>query len=572
MTFSASRLALAAAFLVSSVACGPVPRSAEAASVGIQPPAAPKLIVFITVDQLRGDMLDRYRADLHFGFARLMRGARFVNAFQDHAITETAPGHASTMSGRFPNSTGIISNSAGVVDRNFPRLTGLPTDTGASPMRFQGTTLTDWLIAKDPRTHALSVSMKDRAAILPIGRSKQDVYWYSLNGSFTTSTYYRDTLPTWVTAFNARHIPASYVGAEWQLSRDSTKYSEPDAVPYENKGVDNVFPHYFPDDTANTYSYIRVTPSMDSVTALFALEGVRRTGVGNGPQTDILAVSFSATDLIGHTYGPDSREAHENEIRLDQTIGWFLDSLYKLRDSSTVMIALTGDHGMSPIPELARERGEATGDQGLRVQLWDQVDAARAGLRAAGVDTMAFDYDGETVTLDRAAVARAHLKPDSILDAFIRPRRVTRSRRGARGPHRHASQGGLQPGSDRAALVAPDPARLANRPRHHADALQLLELARRHARIAVRSGRVGAGHLLRAMGQAGALHDLHACRRHGYDAGRDRRRQTVGARGRRRVERGDQSRSCVADECERSSADDTEGDAEKTKRFVTCGL
>src|SRR5207248_1627818 len=146
----------------------------------------------------------------------------------------------------------------------------------------------------------------------------------------------------------------------------------------------------------------------------------RRLDLGQGPQTDILAVSFSATDYVGHAYGPDSREAHENEIRLDETIGWFLDSLYKLRDSSTVMIALTGDHGMSPIPELARDRGEATGDQGLRVQVWDQVDAARGGLRAAGVDTMAFDYDVETVTLNRAAVERAHLKPDSILDAFAR--------------------------------------------------------------------------------------------------------------------------------------------------------
>src|SRR5439155_3030981 len=93
-------------------------------------PAAPKLILFITVDQLRGDMLDRYRADLRFGYARLMRGARFVNAFQDHAITETAPGHASTMSGRFPRSTGITSNSAGVGDRDFPLLTGLRNEPG----------------------------------------------------------------------------------------------------------------------------------------------------------------------------------------------------------------------------------------------------------------------------------------------------------------------------------------------------------------------------------------------------------------------------------------------------------
>jgi predicted AlkP superfamily pyrophosphatase or phosphodiesterase len=421
-----TRAVLAAGFLASSLACGRVASSAEVATAGVQQPAVPKLIVFITVDQLRGDMLDRYRGDLHFGFARLMRGAWFINAFQDHAITETAPGHASTMSGRFPSSTGITSNSAGVIDPAFHLLTSARGEVGASPLRFQGTTLTDWLAAKDPRSHALSVSMKDRAAILPIGRSKQDVYWYSVNGSFTTSDYYRDTLPTWVTAINARRIAARYAGAEWRLSRDSTKYAEPDAVPYENKGVNNVFPHLFPDDTASAMSYLRATPTMDSLTALFALEGLRQTGVGAGPQTDILAVSFSATDVIGHAYGPDSREAHENEIRLDETLGWFLDSLYKLRDSNTVMVALTGDHGMSPIPELARERGEATGDQGLRVNVWDQVDEARSGLRSAGVDTMAFRYDVETVALDRAALLRANLKPDSILDAFIRAAKQVR--------------------------------------------------------------------------------------------------------------------------------------------------
>src|SRR5207248_7731157 len=135
----------------------------------------------------------------------------------------------------------------------------------------------------------------------------------------------------------------------------------------------------------------------------------RRLDLGQGPQTDILAVSFSATDYVGHAYGPDSREAHENEIRLDETIGWFLDSLYRLRDSSTIMIALTGDHGMSPIPELARARGEAKGDQGLRVTLRPVVAQLRDGLRAAGVDTMAFIYNflaPEIVGLDRAALAR----------------------------------------------------------------------------------------------------------------------------------------------------------------------
>jgi len=348
-----------------------------------------------------------------------MRGAWFVNAFQDHAITETAPGHASTMSGRFPRSTGIASNAAGVVDVDYPLLVGLDNEVGASPRRFRGTTLFDWLHAKDPRTHALSVSKKDRAAILPIGRAKEDVYWFSSIGSFTTSTYYRDSLPDWVTHFNARGIAQSYAGAEWKLSRDPATYVEPDSVVYENHGRDVVFPHRFPTDTLGASAYVAATPTMDSITALFALEGLRQLHLGEGPQTDLLAVSFSATDYVGHAFGPDSREAHENELRLDETLGWFLDSLYRLRDSSTVMIALTGDHGVSPIPELARARGQATGDQGLRVTLRDQVAAVRSGLRAAGADTTAFLYDGETVALDRAALSAAHVNADSLLNAFI---------------------------------------------------------------------------------------------------------------------------------------------------------
>jgi predicted AlkP superfamily pyrophosphatase or phosphodiesterase len=409
--------ALLGAF-ITSLSCMRATANAEGAPLTSTVMAPPKLVVFITVDQLRGDMLDRYRNDLRFGFARLMRGAWFVNGFQDHAITETAPGHASIMSGRFPRSTGIVSNLTGVIDPNYPLVTGLPGEIGASPERFQGTTLFDWLAAKDKRTRALSVSKKDRGAILPIGRAKQNVYWFSANGSFTTSSYYRDTLPTWVQEFNARRIAQSYAGAEWRLSRDSSTYLEPDSVPFEKNGRDFMFPHEFPADTLGAAAYIAATPAMDSITALFALEGLRRLDLGQGPQTDILAVSFSATDYVGHAYGPDSREAHENEIRLDETIGWFLDSLYRLRDSSTIMIALTGDHGMSPIPELARARGEAKGDQGLRVTLRPQVAELRAGLRAAGVDTMAFFYDGETVSLDRAALSAAKVSADSLLRAF----------------------------------------------------------------------------------------------------------------------------------------------------------
>jgi arylsulfatase A-like enzyme len=381
--------------------------------------AAPQLVVFITVDQLRGDMLERYRSDLNRGYARLMQGAWFVNAFQDHANTETAPGHASTLSGRFPRSTGIMSNSAGVGDRDFPLVVGLPNELGASPLRFQGTTLFDWLKAKDSRTRALSVSRKDRGAILPIGRAKEQVYWYSPSGHFTTSRYYRAALPDWVQAFNARRIPHSYAGKQWTLLKDPSAYPMPDTVPEENGGR-SVFPHQLSADTARAVASFAGIPAVDSLTALFALEGLQRLNLGRGPQTDILAVSFSATDAVGHAYGPDSREAHDNEMRLDQTLGWFIDSLYKVRDSSTIVFAVTGDHGVQPIPELARRRGEATGNQGLIVSLRDVVIAMRAGLRAAGADTTAFIYDGEMVGLNRPALATARVNADSLLDDFRR--------------------------------------------------------------------------------------------------------------------------------------------------------
>ena len=394
--------------------------AANTASAEAQQSAQPpRLVVFITVDQLRGDMLQRYSKDLRFGYARLMKGAWFVNGYQDHANTETAPGHASTMSGRFPRSTGIFSNSAGVNTRDYPMIAVRQPQPGASPDRFIGTTLYDWMKARNPATRVLSVSRKDRGAILPIGKSKSDVYWYAPEGSFTTSTYYRDTLPAWVSAFNARRIPHSYAGKQWTLSRDPATYTEPDSVPEENGGR-SVFPFQISPDTARATGQLAGTPMLDSITAVFALQGVRSMGLGAGPQTDLLAVSFSSTDAVGHSYGPDSREAHENEIRLDETIGWFLDSLFAMRGEQNIVVALTADHGVQPIPELARRRGEATGNQGLIVSLAPVVASLRAGLAAAGVDTMAFVYDGELVAVNREVLRAGKLDPDSILESFKR--------------------------------------------------------------------------------------------------------------------------------------------------------
>ena len=156
--------------------------------------ARPSLVVLITIDQLRGDYLDRFGSQLTGGLARLVRGgAWFTNAHHDHAITETAPGHATLLSGRFPRSTGITANRAGVFDTGA-RVLDTPDQPGASPRQFRGTTLVDWLRARDAGSRAFSVSMKDRGAILPIGRLREQVYWYVPTGRSVSYTHL--TLPT----------------------------------------------------------------------------------------------------------------------------------------------------------------------------------------------------------------------------------------------------------------------------------------------------------------------------------------------------------------------------------------
>ena len=134
-------------------------------------------------------------------------GAWFTDAHQDHAITETAPGHATLLAGRFPRSTGITMNSVGVADDAAPLIAG-GYGPGASPRRFNGTTLVDWLRARDARSRALSVSTKDRGAILPVGRSRSQVYWYSPDGRFTSpASTIATRCPAWVNAFNDRRMP-----------------------------------------------------------------------------------------------------------------------------------------------------------------------------------------------------------------------------------------------------------------------------------------------------------------------------------------------------------------------------
>lgn len=387
---------------------------------GNQPPAPvsprPTLVVMLTVDQLRPDYLTMYERQFTGGFARLLRGgAVFLNGFQDHANTETAPGHASTLSGRFPRSTGIASNAAGVYDPQAVLVgaRGAP----ASPFRFRGTTLTDWIRYASPSSRALSVSRKDRGAILPLGRAKQPTFWYAeSNGSFVTSNYYADSLPGWVQAFNARRLPHQWAGKSWELLLDPSQYAEPDTVVTEAGGRGYTFPHTLSTDPARAAADFRGVPMMDQFTLSFALEGVRQMKLGEGPQTDVLAVSLSTTDAVGHAYGPDSREIHDQIIRLDRYLGAFFDTLFTLRDSSRVVLAMTADHSVTPLPGSKSRYPNASAG---KVNLAPAVIPLFASLRAAGVDTSAFAFDDEGILyLDEAAIVSAGLRADAVTRTF----------------------------------------------------------------------------------------------------------------------------------------------------------
>ena len=419
----ATALRLASLFAVGALtACGAPGRAAPTNEVNVAqaervmppPDSVPTLVVFITIDQMRTDYFDRFKSQLTGGLGRLDRGgALFTNAFQDHAVTETAPGHATTLSGRFPSHTGIVVNSAGVQDPQSPVI-GAPS-LNASPFRFRGGTLIDWMRTKDARSRALSVSRKDRAAILPLGRAHQSVYWYDpTSGRFSTSSYYADTLPEWVRTFNARRIPQSYTGKSWTTLL-AAGYPEPDSQPVENNGKDFTFPHVLSSDTAEAVRSLPDYPWMDEVTLEMALAGLRALDLGRGPQTDLLAVSLSTTDAVGHRYGSDSRELHDQILRLDRSLDAFLDTLFSIRDSARIVIALTGDHGVAPTPEVYSAR---TGLVTRRVRTSNVAKQFTDSLSARGLDPSAFSYSEGMLVVDRPALERARLDADSLIDAF----------------------------------------------------------------------------------------------------------------------------------------------------------
>jgi arylsulfatase A-like enzyme len=408
---------------VLGVAASAAAVSAAAAPAHAQEARPPQLVVLITVDQLRPDYLVRWAPEFTGGFRRLLdHGAFFTNAVHDHATTETAPGHATLGSGRHPRHTNIVRNEAGVGDPQAPLIEG-GRGGGASPWRFRGTALMDWLRDRDQWARGLSVSRKDRGAILPMGRARQPAYWYSTDGRFVTSRYYADTLPAWVKAFNARDAIGALAGTQWTLLRPAAAYPERDDVPRENGGQDFTFPHALPAERARRAAQLTEFPVMDSLTVQFALAGVEAMELGGRTSTDFLGVSLSTTDAVGHRYGPDSREVHDQVLRVDRYLGQLMDSLFRLRDSSRILFALSADHGVAPYPELFFAGADSARG---RVDVRPVFAEARSRLAAAGLEGDVLEFESGIVVLDTMRLRARGVSADSVITDLRRRFRALR--------------------------------------------------------------------------------------------------------------------------------------------------
>lgn len=368
----------------------------------------PRLVLQLTIDQLRGDMLPRYRARFGpDGFRRLTdRGMYFTNAHYGTGNTLTASGHAVLVTGADTAEHGMVANEWFDRDSGTIMYATFDARHGLSPVNLTSTTIGDQLVAAAPgRARAFALAGKDRSAIVPGGHLGK-AYWFShKDGSFTTSSYY-GTPPAWLRAWDTGAIER-YRDREWALSRDRSSYSNVRNAANTNARPDPgaTFPHHVSGRDARKFiTAFRTTPYLDEYTLDFARELIRSERVGQGAFTDYLSISLSATDYIGHTYGPDSLEYEDNLLRLDATLAAFLAYLDKVIGTDRFVVVLSADHGVDDIPEARQAEGFDAG-RFYPKQLLAQVNAAlKARLNATEDLVRAFATPG--FYLDDSVIAR----------------------------------------------------------------------------------------------------------------------------------------------------------------------
>jgi predicted AlkP superfamily pyrophosphatase or phosphodiesterase len=350
--------------------------SAQSSATKRQPP---KLLVFIVVDQMRADYVDRFQKDWTGGLKRLVSdGAVFTSAAYPYLTTTTCAGHATIATGSYPRSHGIIQNQwwdrargALITCTEDPRATGIgyrgPIKNGDSAWRQQRPTLTD-VVRTQRHGRIVTLSVKDRSAVMLAGHGGDAVTWISdsLEGWMTSSAYAEGPLPA-VTSFVEAHPIAEDFGKIWTLTLPATDYPEADDVASEAppRGWTRTFPHPLngaanaPD--ATFLAQWQRSPFSSAYLSRFAIALSDAFELGRRDTTDVLGVSYSGPDLLGHAFGPDSLEQHDNFIQLDRAIGALFDHLDATVGRGRWTAALSADHGVTPVPERLVAAGKDAG-------------------------------------------------------------------------------------------------------------------------------------------------------------------------------------------------------------------
>jgi predicted AlkP superfamily pyrophosphatase or phosphodiesterase len=372
--------------------------------------AHPKLVVVIIIDQFRGDYLERYRDQFPEGGFRLLldHGANFTDCNYDYANTRTAPGHATLFTGAYSDGHGIAANEwwdpkkkkmVTSVEDDDTRLVGVPGDkAGASPHNLLADTLGDELkLASQGKSRVFSVSLKDRAAILPGGFAADAAYWIDAkSGTWLTSTYYRPDLPKWAQDFNGGNRAAKYWDREWKNTSGETLRSTA-----HRKGRDG--------SDAGFYEVIGSTPFANEYELEFAKELVVYENLGAGPTTDLLAISLSPNDILGHQVGPDAPEMAAMALALDRELADFFSFLGHQVGLANTWIALSADHGVSALPDAAKKLRipAANLDAG---KLEAQINSALTEKFSPGRAASYIKFDYPLAWLDENAFTTAHVK------------------------------------------------------------------------------------------------------------------------------------------------------------------
>jgi predicted AlkP superfamily pyrophosphatase or phosphodiesterase len=351
-------------------------------------------VVLITVDGLRGDLLDRYDSAFAGGFRRMLdEGVRFTRAYVDHGITVSHAGHVTIATGRVPAKHGIVDAAfytpgpAGdrhlvdAVRDTSERILGSPEAAGASPRQVLVEGLAEWVTRADPEGRAVSVGSGRYASLLHVYHSPAHVYWYERPlARFVTSSYYRSAYPEWVERFNADALPGIVADAAvWDLTvpEPARSLARTDSSPYEADRTHTTFPHRFDTEAPEHWepteapgSWLGWTPMLDGATLRLAGAAVRELQLGQREATDYLSIVLSQIDSETHYYGPLSLEVLDALVKIDGWLGEFFSLLDDLVGRDRYVVALTSDHGMPNIPEIERKAGRSGG----RLS-WPTIDA-----------------------------------------------------------------------------------------------------------------------------------------------------------------------------------------------------